>query len=309
MIRDLLRTAAEHERIHAVATDPRLAGPVVDRYVAGTGVEDAVDAAAALVRGGLLVSVDRLGEDVADIAGARDTAEGYLRLVAALRDAGLAGSADLSLKLSSVGQALPGDGQRIAVDLARRIAQAATDAGMTLTLDAEDHTTTDATLATLLALREDFPATGAVLQAMLTRTPGDCADLVGVGSRVRLCKGAYDEPAAVAVRDRQDVRLAYVRCLAVLMAGAGYPMVATHDPVLVDIATALAVRHSRERGSYEFQMLYGVRPPEQRRLAAQGERVRVYLPYGSQWYRYMVRRLVERPANVALFLRSVVGAR
>jgi len=124
---------------------------------------------------------------------------------------------------------------------------------------------------------------------------------------VRLCKGAYDEPESVAYRDRGEVDRSYVRCLKVLMAGQGYPMVATHDPRLVEIAGALAIRHDRAKGSYEYQMLYGVRPDEQRRLAEQGERVRVYLPYGDEWYGYLVRRMAERPQNLALFVRSLVS--
>ena len=172
----------------------------------------------------------------------------------------------------------------------------------------EDHTTTDSTLGILADLRRDFPGTGAVLQAYLTRTEADCADLAYEGSRVRLCKGAYHEPASVAFQDSAEVDRSYVRCLRTLMAGPGYPMVASHDPRLVEIAGALAVRLRAPEGRrYEYQMLYGVRPDEQARLAAQGEKVRVYLPYGDQWYGYLVRRMAEKPANLALFLRALVS--
>jgi proline dehydrogenase len=169
----------------------------------------------------------------------------------------------------------------------------------------EDHTTTDSTLAILRELRTDFPDTGAVLQAYLRRTAGDCRDLATAGSRVRLCKGAYREPESVAYQSRLDVDKSYVRCLKILMNGPGYPMVATHDPRLVGIATKLIQRSARSQGSYEFQMLYGIRPNEQLRLAAEGETVRVYVPYGDEWYGYLMRRLAERPANVAFFLRSL----
>jgi proline dehydrogenase len=124
---------------------------------------------------------------------------------------------------------------------------------------------------------------------------------------VRLCKGAYAEPASVAFQGRDDVDRSYVRCLKVLMAGKGYPMVATHDPRLVAIATSLAGQHGRASGSFEYQMLYGVRPDEQRRLASAGETVRVYVPYGTQWYGYLTRRLAERPANTMFFLRALVS--
>ena len=131
--------------------------------------------------------------------------------------------------------------------------------------------------------------------------------LAGPGSRIRLCKGAYKEPASVAYQDAEDVDLSYVRCLKVLMAGEGYPMVASHDPRLIDIARALASRQGREPDSYEFQMLYGIRPDEQTRIADRGHQMRVYLPFGEEWYGYLMRRMAERPANLTFFLRSLVS--
>jgi proline dehydrogenase len=156
-------------------------------------------------------------------------------------------------------------------------------------------------------LRKDFPETGAVVQAYLRRTEHDCRDLAEEGSRVRLCKGAYREPDTVAFQDRVEVDRSYVRCLRVLMEGGGYPMVATHDPRLIAIAAALAERAGRTPDSWEYQMLYGVRPDEQLRLRAEGYTVRVYVPYGAEWYGYLVRRLAERPANLSFFLRSLVS--
>jgi len=188
----------------------------------------------------------------------------------------------------------------------RIIAQAAADAGTTVTLDMEDHTTTDSTLAILGDLRRDFPCAGAVVQAYLRRTEADCRELANEGSRVRLCKGAYKEPESVAFQAKHEVNESYVRCLRVLMSGGGYPMVASHDPLLIATAGELASEHEREQGSYEYQMLFGVRPDEQKRLAASGEKVRVYVPYGDQWYGYLMRRLAERPANLAFFARSVL---
>jgi proline dehydrogenase len=169
----------------------------------------------------------------------------------------------------------------------------------------EDHTTTDATLSVLRELRQDFPWVGAVLQAYLRRTEGDCRDLATPGSRIRLCKGAYAEPASVAFTDKTEVDRSYVRCLKVLMAGSGYPMVASHDPRLIAIAAHLAAETGRTADKFEFQMLYGIRPDEQQRLAEDGNRIRVYLPYGGEWYGYFMRRLAERPANLTFFLRSL----
>ena len=178
-------------------------------------------------------------------------------------------------------------------------------AGTTVTLDMEDHETTDATLDVLSRLRADFPGTGAVLQAYLRRTEGDCRELATEGSRVRLCKGAYAEPESVAFQSAVDVDKSFVRCLNILMPGPGYPMVATHDPRLIAIAEDRVKWFDRAPQSFEFQMLYGVRPEEQLRLAGLGYTVRSYVPYGTRWYAYLMRRLAERPANLAFFLRAL----
>jgi proline dehydrogenase len=280
---------------------------VVRRFVAGESTADAVGAATALAQTGRLSTIDFLGEDTTDLDQARATSDAYVELLGAMSEAGLTqgGRAEVSVKLSAVGQYLPGDGHKIALDHAREICQAAANAGTTVTLDMEDHTTTDATLETLRELRQDFPSVGAVLQAYLHRTEADCRDLAVAGSRVRLCKGAYKEPESVAFQDSAEVDKSYVRCLKALMAGDGYPMVASHDPRLVEIAGALAARHHRKADSFEYQMLYGIRPEEQKRIADRGDQMRVYIPYGQEWYGYLMRRMAEKPANVMFFLRGV----
>jgi proline dehydrogenase len=289
---------------HLVETAP-VSRSVVARFVAGTTAEEAVASTRALVDNGLLGSMDFLGEDTVELEQATHTREGYLRLLKLLNDHDLTDGVEVSVKLSAVGQALPGDGEKIALENAYAICEAAHAAGTTVTLDMEDHTTTDSTLGILRELRTDFPETGAVLQAYLRRTEADCRDLAHEGSRVRLCKGAYKEPESVAYHGKREVDLAYVRALKILMAGAGYPMVATHDPRLVAITGELARRHDRAKDSYEYQMLYGIRPHEQERLVRQGHRMRVYVPYGDEWYGYLVRRMAERPANLVFFLRSL----
>ncbi|TXH44576.1 MAG: proline dehydrogenase [Actinobacteria bacterium] len=307
MIRQTLLMASRSEGLKNLAANTPVTRSVVERYVAGETTGDAVRVAAELADGGMLSTIDHLGEDTVSIEQADGIRDAYLDLLRGLDEAGLAGVAEVSVKLSAIGQALP-DGPRIATENAHVIASAAAAVGTTVTLDMEDHTTTDLTLETLRTLRQDFPQTGAVLQAYLYRTEADCRDLSYAGSRVRLCKGAYREPESVAFQSRSDVDLSYVRCMKVLMAGQGYPMIASHDPRLIEIAEALAVRAHRQRGDYEYQMLHGVRPEEQRRLAAQGEKMRVYVPYGEEWYGYMVRRMAEKPANMTLFLRSLVSS-
>jgi proline dehydrogenase len=307
VLRQGLLQLSRSNQLRSIIEKAPVSRSVVQRFVAGATTADAVRATQALCDSGRLVTIDYLGEDTLDLDQAKATRDAYLTLLAALGSSGLAedGRAEVSVKLSAVGQFLPGDGHKIALDHAREICQAAVNAGTTVTLDAEDHTTTDATMETLLELRQDFPSTGAVLQAYLHRTEGDCRDLAHEGSRVRLCKGAYKEPESVAYQKSSDVDLSYVRCLKVLMEGKGYPMVASHDPRLVQIAGALATKARRQADSFEFQMLYGIRPDEQKRIAERGDQMRVYLPYGEQWYGYLMRRMAERPANTFFFLRAV----
>ena len=307
MLRQPLLMLAGSHKVKDFVTAMPVSSGIVARYVPGESTDDAVQATSQLIESGLHATLDFLGEDTLDREQADATVTAYLDLLRALGDRGLARNAEVSVKLSAVGQALPDEGGKVALDNARTICHAARNAGTTVTLDMEDHTTTDSTLGTLRELRKDFPETGAVLQAYLHRTEADCRDLAYEGSRVRLCKGAYNEPESVAFTDRLDVDKSFVRCLKVLMAGEGYPMVATHDPRLVDIAGALATRNGRVQGSYEYQMLYGIRPDEQRRLAEAGEKVRVYVPYGQEWYGYLMRRLAERPSNLTFFIRSLVS--
>lgn len=289
-----------------VSTMPVSAG-IVRSYVPGETNESAADATAALAEDGLLTTLDFLGEDTLDAEQADATVAAYVDVLKQLSARGLTRGAEVSVKLSAIGQFLPEVGHKTALENARTICRAARNAGTTVTLDMEDHTTTDSTLSILRELRKDFPETGAVLQAMLHRTEADCRALAHEGSRVRLCKGAYLEPEDVAFQDRLDIDKSYIRCLKVLLAGEGYPMIATHDPRMVEIAGSLASRYGRTPGTYEYQMLYGIRPDEQRRLAGNGERVRVYLPYGTEWYGYLMRRLAERPQNLSFFVRSLIS--
>jgi proline dehydrogenase len=280
---------------------------LVGRFVAGDDLATAMDPIRTLVERGLLVTVDHLGEDVTDAADAVATRETYVALLDRLDDLGLAHAVEVSVKLSAVGQALPGDGGRIALDHAAAICAAAARAGTTVTLDMEDHTTVDSTLEILGTLRREHPWVGAVLQSALRRTEADAADLARAGSRVRLVKGAYAEPASVAHTAKAEVDEAYLRCLRILISGPGYPMVATHDLRMIEAARAMAVVHGRSADDHEYQMLYGIRTAEQDRIAASGDRMRVYLPYGADWYGYFTRRLAERPANLAFFLRSLLS--
>jgi proline dehydrogenase len=305
----VLLAASRSDRLRRVIAAAPVTRPVVHRFVAGDELHPALATVRALTDAGLDVTLDHLGEDVTDRATAHASRDAYLRLLETLRADNLGARAEVSIKLSAFGQALPDGGHDVALEGVRQVAALATEVGTTVTLDMEDHTTVDSTLAILHELRREHPRTGAVLQSYLFRTEDDARALATAGSRVRLVKGAYKEPGSVAFQDRGDVDRSYVRTLRILFAGEGYPMVGSHDPRLIAIAQDLAARHHRAPGEYEFQMLYGIRTAEQRRLAADGERMRVYVPYGADWYGYFMRRLAERPANLAFFLRSFVPTR
>ncbi|MGB8962283.1 MAG: proline dehydrogenase family protein [Pseudonocardiaceae bacterium] len=304
VLRPLILAVADHPAVRRIVATAPVSRYVVSRFVAGVSTEQGVAVATALVADGLAVSLDHLGEGITDEAGAESTVGAYLDLLACLAAEGLTHRAEVSVKLSAVGQRLD---EALALRNAARICAAAEQAGTTVSLDAEDHTVTESTLRVHTELRRSWPETGAVLQAHLHRTLDDCRALAIDGARVRLCKGAYAEPPELAFRTSKEVAGSFVRCANILLAGPGYPMFATHDPRLIDIVRERARWYGRAPGSFEYQMLYGVRPAEQRRLAAAGYTVRVYLPYGSDWYSYLSRRLAERPSNVAFFLRAVVS--
>ncbi|MEV6125723.1 proline dehydrogenase family protein [Streptomyces violaceusniger] len=308
MLGPVLLAASRSAAIRRLVSAAPVTRPMVDRFIAGERLTESLGSVRALTARGLDVTLDHLGEDVTDRGEALRSRDAYLALTEALAAEGLAGRAEMSVKLSAFGQALPG-GHDLALANVTPVVEAAAAAGTTVTLDMEDHTTVDSTLAILGELRTRFPQTGAVLQSYLFRTEDDCRALAGEGSRVRLVKGAYNEPASVAYQDKREVDRSYVRCLKVLMAGEGYPMIGSHDPRMVAIAQDLAHRLGRKLDEYEFQMLYGIRVAEQERLVVEGHRMRVYVPYGTDWYGYFMRRLAERPANLTFFLRSLVGRR
>ncbi|HEX6520158.1 MAG TPA: proline dehydrogenase family protein [Streptosporangiaceae bacterium] len=304
MLRRVLLAASESSRLRQLIMSAPQTRAIVDSYVAGETADDAVRVTRTLRASGLLVTLDYLGEDTTDEVQAAAVTSEYVELLGKLSAEGLTqrGATEVSVKPTAVGLTLGGS---LARENIAHIANAAREAGTTVTLDAEHYDVVEPTLRLAASLREEFGDLGCVIQACLRRSEADCRSLAGHGTRVRLCKGAYSEPDSVAYVAKRDVDLAYARCLKVLMNGSGYPMLATHDPRLIEIAGSLAILTGRGQDSFEYQMLYGIRPAEQRRLASTGARMRVYVPYGGDWYAYLVRRLAERPGNLALFLRSL----
>ena len=309
MLRRVLLAASASQRVRQLITTAPVTRDVVRRFVAGDDAAGALAVTERLLGLGRSVTIDYLGEDTVDPDQAAAVTSEYVKLLELLASAGLTigGRAEVSVKPTAVGLGLAEHGEKTAAENIGRICAAAQAAGTTVTVDMEDHTWVDATLRLVADLRADFPNLGCVIQSYLRRSPGDCEALSVAGSRVRLCKGAYRAPDGFAFAARSEVDRSYARCLRILLDGAGYPMLATHDPRLVAIAKSRVTTIGRDLGSFEYQMLYGIRTDEQAKLAAEGAQVRVYVPYGNDWYGYFMRRLAERPANLAFFLRALAS--
>ncbi|MEU2743287.1 proline dehydrogenase family protein [Streptomyces sp. NPDC007095] len=305
MLGPVILAASRSDRMRRFVSAAPGTKQVVARFIAGESVDQVVPVVQDAVAKGLEVTLDVVGEDITTREQAFAARDAYLELIEHLKELDLGTKAEMSIKLSMFGQALEG-GHELALANVRPVVEAAAAIGTTVTLDAEDHTTLDSMFAIHEELRKDFPGTGCVIQAYLYRTEADARRLAASGSRVRLVKGAYKEPAEVAYQDKAETDKAYVRVLRVLMEGEGYPMIGSHDPRLISIAQELARRAGRKLDEYEFQMLYGIRGEEHLRLAAEGHRMRVYTAYGTDWYGYFMRRLAEKPANLLFFARSIL---
>jgi proline dehydrogenase len=302
----VILAVSRSDRMRRLVSAAPLTNRVVKRFIPGETADDVVPVIQDLTARGLELTMDVVGEDVTTPEQADAAQDNYLELIDRLKDLKFEEKAEMSVKLSMFGQALPG-GHELALKNVRAVVQAAAEIGTTVTLDAEDHTNLDSMFAIHEELRKDFPQTGCVIQAYLFRTEDDARRLAASGSRVRLVKGAYKEPAEVAYQHKQEINKAYVRILRILMQGTGYPMIGSHDPQLISIAQKLAQQAGRRLDEYEFQMLYGIRSDEHVRLAAEGHRMRVYTAYGTDWYGYFMRRLAEKPANLRFFARALIG--
>jgi proline dehydrogenase len=306
-LRSLLLFLSRRRALGRLATRLPFTRRMVARFVAGETLEAALPAIRQLHDAGFRTTVDLLGESVEDAEAASAAATAYVEALRVLAKAGL--DLNVSLKLSQMGLSL---GRDVARANARRVLAAAADLGAFVRIDMEDHTTTDATLELWRQLRPTMAGrgdVGVVLQSALRRSEADAEALLAEDARIRLVKGAYKEPASVAFPDKADVDAAYERIAERLLAQGNFPAIATHDDRMVAHAIAFARAHGIGPERFEFQMLYGIRRDLQERLLAEGWNVRIYVPCGREWYPYFMRRLAERPANVAFLLRSVLRER
>lgn len=274
------------------------------RFVAGTTLDEAVSAVRALNAGGVTATLDVLGESVHDRASAELAASAYVEAIERIAAEGL--DANVSLKLTQMGLDLGVD-ECLAV--VAPVVAAGGRHGAFVRIDMESSAYTDRTLEVVRRLRADGHDVGPVIQSYLRRSPEDVESLAGELVRTRVCKGAYLESPEVAHQDREAIGDAFVALCTRLLEADAYPAVATHDPQMIERVAAVARKLGIRPERFEFQMLYGIRRDLQRQLLARGYRLRVYVPYGSEWYPYFMRRLAERPANVLFVLRSVFGER
>ena len=277
---------------------------MVRRFVAGDRLADALAVLQRLQQQGMRWTVDVLGESVSSIEGAEAAANRYIEMLSALAERGL--EANVSLKLTQMGLDVDADFCR--QNVARVVARAR-EVGAFVRIDMEDHSRTDVTLDITRSLHAGYPEVGAVIQSYLRRSAADVERLIDEGIRVRLCKGAYDEPQTVAFATKAEVDQSYAQLMERLLTDGRYPAIATHDQQLIE----RAIEFTREQGigteRFEFQMLYGVRRDLQEWLVEQCYTVRVYVPYGAEWYPYFMRRLAERPANVLFIVRNLLRER
>jgi len=272
---------------------------VARRFVAGESLDDAVAVVRTLNRSGYLTSLDLLGENVADEAGARRAAEGYLAIFDRISREHL--NANVSLKLTQLGLDLS---ESLCEELLEKIVAHAAGLDNFVRVDMEGSAYTQRTVDIVRRVRSRHPAVGTVMQAYLYRTEKDVRDLLAAGCRLRLCKGAYMEPPEVAYPGKSEVDANYVSLMKLLLPSGIYHGIATHDPEMIRAAKEFARDRKISPDSFEFQMLYGIRTDLQRQILREGYRLRIYIPFGSDWFPYFMRRLAERPANLAFFLRN-----
>jgi proline dehydrogenase len=303
MLRSTLLYLSNQPRVFRFVRNNKLAKKFASRFVAGETLPEALEAVKALNAKGITASLDLLGESVNNEREARAAANDYLGILDSIRQQSL--DANVSVKLTAMGLDIS---EELCVSIMHDVLERARQYDTFVRLDMESSAYTDRTLR----LFEDrlYPTyrnnVGIVLQSYLYRTWSDVERAVQLKCRVRLCKGAYKEPASVAFPDKKDVDANYIKCVHELLDNGNYPGIATHDPAIINEVKRYVAEKNIDRSRFEFQMLYGVRRDLQEQLVKDGYRMRVYVPFGTQWYPYLMRRLAERPANVAFITGNVV---
>ena len=302
MIKRLLLVASTNKRLEKLVSTSRLTRGLVGRYVAGTTLEEAIAVTRELQSQKIDVSLDLLGETVDDLAESAIATKAYIEAVRAIADNGL--GATVSVKLSQLGIGLD---PAVCAGHLDELLRAAAEVGVTVEIDMEHSSVGPATLEAFRAALPEHPGTRVAMQAAMRRTPQDLKSFTEVKPRIRLVKGAFLEPIEKALQERDEITAQYRYLADWALANLPDPAFGTHDDTCIDHVKTAAARLGMDPHDFEFQMLHGVRRDVQRRLADDGYRIRIYLPYGTQWYPSLMRRMAERPANLLLFARSLIS--
>jgi proline dehydrogenase len=300
-MRALLLHLSESKRLAPLIMRNSLSRRVARRFVAGETLDDAIEAAREVNRAGQTASLDLLGENISDETGARRAAQGYLEMFDRIAREKL--EANVSLKLTQLGLDL---GEAPCEELTEKIVAHASQLGNFVRIDMEGSAYTQRTVEIAKRVRAKHASVGTVMQAYLYRAEQDIKELLERGCRIRLCKGAYKEPPEIAFPKKEDVDANYVKLMKLLLPSGIYHGIATHDPAMIQATKEFAREKNIGREQFEFQMLYGIRTDLQQQLVREGYRLRIYIPFGTDWFPYFMRRLAERPANLVFFLRNLL---
>jgi proline dehydrogenase len=301
MMRAILLHLSERKNLAPLIMGNGVSRRVAQRFVAGDSLDDAIIAARNVNRAKQSASLDLLGENVSDEAGARSAADGYAAIFDRIAQEKL--DANVSLKLTQLGLDLS---ESLCQELLEKIVEHAGAQGNFVRVDMEGSAYTQRTVEMVRRVHATYPGVGTVMQSYLYRTEKDVQNLLAAGCRMRLCKGAYKEPPEVAFPEKAEVDANYVKLMKLMLPSGIYHGIATHDPAMIDATKQFVREQGIALDKFEFQMLYGIRTDLQQQLVREGYRLRVYIPFGTDWFPYFMRRLAERPANMMFFLKSLV---
>jgi proline dehydrogenase len=301
VLRDTLLYLAQNNNLRNFVISNRATRGVSRRFVAGERLDEAIQATKVLNANGMHVSLDHLGENVSDAVEAQSAARDFITILDMIKQTGV--DANISIKLTALGLDIA---QELCEQNVRAILERAQNYGIFVRIDMEGSDYTERTVDIVLRMHKQFEHVGTVIQSCLYRSKQDVEQLIAQGVRVRLVKGAYKEPKTLAWQSKADVDHNYVQLMKMLLLKGNYPALATHDEAIINAACKYARDHGIGRDTFEFQMLYGIRRDLQNKLVKQGYNVRIYVPYGSQWYPYLMRRMAERPANLVFVMSNAI---
>ncbi len=301
MLKDTLLYLAQNENLRSFVIQNKATRGVSRRFVAGEALDEAIQATRSLNQRGIRAALDLLGENVSDEQEAQAAARNYIAALDNIKASGI--DANISIKLTALGLDISPD---LCEQNVCAILKHAEEQGTFVCIDMEAADYTKQTVAMALRMRKQFEQVGTVIQSYLYRSKQDVEHLIAEGVRVRLVKGAYKEPATIAFQQKSEVDQNYVQLMLMLLARGNYPAIASHDKVIIDAATTFVRDHGISKTAFEFQMLYGIRRDLQEQLVQKGYDMRVYVPYGSQWYPYLMRRMAERPANLIFVMSNAL---